>query len=173
MKTELQAKKRGVEELVSSMEGLAGGLGEMFDVVERGRGELEVLICEVEGLEAELAEVRRGVEGREGVVVRSEDYRMNLGVEETGLLVEEGRARREELESEIRALEVELEARSRECEEVERELVGLESRRNEVTRAVRDARRLREEGGRDRLEEQGRWYVSSEAVMRGLLGVEG
>lgn len=172
MKAELQGKKRGVEELVTSMEGLAGELGGMFDFVEGARGELEVLIVEVQALESEVAETRRSVEGKEGVVVVSEDPRMNLGFEETGELIEEGKRRREDLENEIRALEEELERRSRECEEVERELVELEGRRNEVTRAVIDARRLKEEGGRDRLEEQGRWYVSSEAVMRGLLGVE-
>lgn len=174
MKVELQGKKRGVEELVSQMDAQAGGIGDRYDVVDQGLRELEVLIAEVEGLEADVARIRGDVEAREGErrVVRSEDERMNLGIEETEALVEEGRRRELDLERQIRILEEELNRKTRECEEVEKELEGLEGRRNEVTKAVRDARRLKEEGGRDRLEEQGRWYAGSEAVMRGLLGVE-
>lgn len=174
MKVELQGKKRGIEELVSQMDMQAGGIGERYDVVDQGMRELEVLIEEVEGLEEEVARIREDVETREGErrVVRSEDERMNLGIEETDALVEDGRRRELELERQIRILEEELERKSRECEDVEKELEGLEGRRNEVSKAVRDARKLKEEGGRDRLEEQGRWYASSEAVMRGLLGVE-
>lgn len=174
MKVELQGKKRGVEELVSQMDGLASGLGDQYDVVDGGLRELETLLREVEVLEMEVERLQEDVETREGerMVVRSEDERMNLGLEETETLVEEGRRRDLDLEREIRILEEELERKSRECVEAEKELEVLEGRRNEVTKAVRDARRLKEEGGRDRLEEQGRWYASSEAVMRGLLGVE-
>lgn len=174
MKVELQGKKKAVEELVSQMDGLASGLGDQYDVVDGGLRELETLLGEVEMLEMEVERLRGEVETREGerMVVRSEDERMNLGLEETKALVEEGRRRDLDLEREIRILEEELERKSRECVEAEKELESLEGRRNEVTKAVRDARRLKEEGGRDRLEEQGRWYASSEAVMRGLLGVE-
>ena len=60
----------------------------------------------------------------------------------------------------------------RECEEAEKELEQLERKRNETTKAARDMQRLKEKGGRDMLEEQGRWYQSSEVVLKGLLGVE-
>jgi len=49
----------------------------------------------------------------------------------------------------------------------------LERRRNESARLAVELRRRREMGGRDEVEEMGRWYKSSEAVLRGLLGVEG
>jgi len=55
---------------------------------------------------------------------------------------------------------------------VEAELEGLESRRNEVAAQAGEAKRIREEGGRDELEVKGRWYRSAEVVMRGM-GVGG
>lgn len=174
MKRELQGKKRGVEELVRQMDELAGGIGERYDVVDGGVRELEGLIGEIDALEVEVESLRGEVEAREGerMVVRNEDERMNLGLEATEGLVEDGKRMELDLDREIRILEEELERKTRECQAIEQDLDGLETRRNEVTKAVRDARKLKEEGGRDRLEEQGRWYASSEAVMRGLLGVE-
>ena len=55
---------------------------------------------------------------------------------------------------------------------MERELEGLERKRNEKTAAAREARTMKEEGGRDVVEEMGRWYRSKETVLRGLLDVE-
>jgi len=51
----------------------------------------------------------------------------------------------------------------------------LERRRNESTRLAIEMTRRREArsgGGRDEVEDLGRWYRGSEAVLKGVLGVE-
>ncbi|KAJ9652051.1 hypothetical protein H2198_008713 [Neophaeococcomyces mojaviensis] len=172
MKSELQAKKRGVEALVTEIEALARELAEKYDVVSLAVTQLETLPDEVDELEMEVEELKRQLAEREGEGTVSDDPRMNLGMEETERLLEEQRARDEELRRQVERLEKEMPAKLRECEKAERELGEIEMRRNEVTRLARDAQRRKEEGGRDLLEEQGRWYKSSEVVMKGLLGVE-
>jgi hypothetical protein len=65
-----------------------------------------------------------------------------------------------------------LPAKMRECEVVDGELDALERRKNDITAAATEARRIREEGGRDELEEKGRWYRSAEVVLRDVIGVD-
>lgn len=173
MKAELKAKKGGVEALVLEIEELAGEIARRYDAVNASVALLEVLPGEVEGLESEVEGLRRQLAEREGEVERSEDPRMNLSLEETERLLEEQRRQNEELGRQISELERVMPGKTRECERAERELGEIEARRNEVTRMARDAQRLKEQGGRDLLEEQGRWYKSSEVVMRGLLGAQG
>jgi predicted RNase H-like nuclease (RuvC/YqgF family) len=97
---------------------------------------------------------------------------MNMGFEQTDQVLEEQRTRNREVDAQIEQLQRMLPGRTRECERLDRELVDLEKKRNEATRLAREVRRLREEGGRDEMEDLGRWYRSSEVVLKGLLGVE-
>ncbi|KAK5071950.1 hypothetical protein LTR64_004271 [Lithohypha guttulata] len=172
MKAELQTKKRGVDALVVEMEQLAREIAEKYDIVEAGMRQLETLPREVEGLEQEVEELRRQLREKEGEMEISSDPRMNLSLEETQMLVQEQRRRQEGLRGQLDTFERELPAKMRECEKAERELVEIETRRNEVTRTARDALRRKAEGKPDLLEQQGRWYKSSEVVLKGLLGVE-
>ena len=174
-KADLQAKKRAVEQLVQEMEVLARDIAVRYDAVEEGRKELEVLPGECEALEAEVQSLREMLRDKEGERVESEDPRMNLSLEETERLIEEQRARREELQAEIEGYERDLPEKIRSCEKAERELEEVEGRRNEITRLARDAQKRKAGGapsGVDVLEMQGRWYRGSEVVMRGLLGME-
>lgn len=173
MKSVLQGKKRGVEALVSEMEGLAREIASKYDGVELQVRQLEVLPGEIESLEAEIEEVKRQLAEKQGQVEVSEDPRQNLSMGETERLLEEQRRRNEELQKQIEQLQQAMPGKIREVETAEKELEEIERRRNEVTRLARESRRVREEGGRDLLEEQGRWYKSSEIVMKGLLGVHG
>jgi len=172
MKIDLQAKKRNVEALVQEMETLARDIAERYDGVDLAVRQLEILPREIEGLEQEVEDLSRRVAEEQGEVERSEDPRMNLSLEETERLLQEQRARSGELQQQIQDLEREMPSKTRECERAERELQEVEIRRNEITRLARDAQRMKEAGGRDLLEEQGRWYRSSEVVMKGLLGVQ-
>jgi hypothetical protein len=97
---------------------------------------------------------------------------MNLGLEETDALVAETQAKAREVEKQIAALQRQLPGKMREGEVLERELEVLERRRNEKTALAREARRIKEEGGRDVVEEMGRWYRSKETVLKGLLDIE-
>jgi hypothetical protein len=95
-----------------------------------------------------------------------------LSLAQTQSLIVEQEQRNRELDTQIAAVQRALPGKMRECEVAERELDVLERRRNESVAGAREARRIREEGGRDRVEEMGRWYQSTEIVLNGL-GVAG
>ncbi|OAL36761.1 hypothetical protein AYO20_03816 [Fonsecaea nubica] len=174
MKRELKAKKDEVDALVEEMEGRARdvarayeGVREGMDVLERVPAEIETLRAEVERLQADIA-VRRG---RDGADPGSGDPRMHLSLAATEQALTEQRERNAEIDREIAELQRLMPAKVREVEKMDRELVDLEKRRNESTKLAIEGRRRREQGGRDEVEELGRWYRANEAVMKGLLGV--
>ena len=171
-KAELKAKKEDVGRLVEEMEGMARSLASRWEGVQAQMALLEELPPKVQALEETVAELRRQLAEREGAEPRSEDPRMNAGLEETLGMIEEQRARARELDRQIAALQRALPAKMREYEVVEGELDTLERRKNDITAAATEARRIREEGGRDELEEKGRWYRSAEVVLRGVIGVD-
>lgn len=174
MKTDLKAKKSEVDALVVEMQDQARILAEKYEAVNKGMEVLEIvpteigrLRDEIEALKAEIAEKTGSENGP-----TSNDPRMNMGLEATERALEEQRARTAEIDAQIEALQRQMPGKLREVEKVDRELAELEKRRNETTRLAMEGRRRREMGGRDEVEEMGRWYKSSEAVLRGLLGVE-
>lgn len=172
VKAELKAKKADVDKLVQEMEEMACTLASRWQSVQRRMALLEDLPPKVQGLEEIVRLLRKQVADREGVEPRVEDPRMNLGLQETEKLVTEQRERARELDQQIAAVQRALPAKMRECEVVERELEELERRKNDVTTAAVEARRIRGEGGRDELEEKGRWYRSAEVVLRTVVGVD-
>lgn len=148
-------------------------LAARWEGVQTQMGELERLPAEVAGLEAVIRELRERQEAREGAATYGgEDPRMRLSVAETEGLVREQREKVAGLDRQIAALRRQMPGKIRECEVVERELEGLEKRRSEVSAAANEAQRIREEGGRDLLEEKGRWYRSAEAVLREMVVVD-
>ena len=171
-KAELKAKKEDVGRLVEEMEGMARSLASRWEGVQAQMALLEELPPKVQGLEETVAELKRELAEREGAEPPSDDPRMNAGLEETLGMIEEQRERARELDRQIAALQRALPAKMRECEVVDGELDALERRKNDITAAATEARRIREEGGRDELEEKGRWYRSAEVVLRGVIGVD-
>lgn len=170
----LRAKKRAVEELVAHMDTQARELAGMYERVNGDVKEMERLVPLVAELEKEKAELEkkleekreklRGEAGRE----LEEDPRMQLSLAQTAELVQVKEQENRDLDNRIAELQWALPGKMRECEAVERELEGLERRRDESAAAAREARMIKEEGGRDRVEEMGRWYRSAEVVLNGL-----
>lgn len=169
MKADLKAKKRANEALIAEMDELAREIARKYDEVNMGLAELEILPGEIADLEAEVQVLKDQIREKEGSEV-NEDPRMNLSLEETERLIEEQRQKDEELRRQIAELEALLPDKTRESEQAVKELEEVEARRNEITKAVRDMQKRKESGGRDMLEEQGRWYQSSATVMKALLG---
>ncbi|ETI28178.1 hypothetical protein G647_00627 [Cladophialophora carrionii CBS 160.54] len=176
MKHDLKAKKEEVDALVAAMEERARDVAQRYDAVQEGMDvldrvplEIEELRREVERLGAEIA-ARRG-ERHDGP---PSDPRMRMSLAETEEALAAQRARNAEVDRMIADLQDRMPARVRDVESMDRELAELERRRNEAARLAVEGRRRREEqGGRDEMEELGRWYRASEGVMKGLMGVEG
>jgi hypothetical protein len=172
VKADLKTKKEDVGRLVEEMEAMARVLASRWEGVQGRMALLEDLPPKVQGLEETVRVLREKVAEREGADPRPEDPRMNVGLEETERLVAEQLEKARELDRQTAAVQRALPAKMRECEVVEGELEALERRKNDVAAAAIEARRVREEGGRDELEEKGRWYRSAEVVLRSVIGVD-
>lgn len=174
MKSQVQAHKEQVENLVQEMESTARELASKYSRVADGMAVLERLPEEVANLQREVDTLMAEVAEKQALAGRSSstDPRMNLSLEATETALQEQTRKNKEIDEQIEALQRQLPSKVREVDKMDRELAELEKRRNETTRVARDLQRRRLEGGRDELEDMGRWYKSSETVLRGLLGVE-
>lgn len=174
MKSQVQAHKEQVENLVQEMESTARELASKYSRVADGMAVLERLPEEVANLQREVDTLMAEVTEKQALAGRSSstDPRMNLSLEATETALQEQTRKNKEIDEQIEALQRQLPSKVREVDKMDRELAELEKRRNETTRVARDLQRRRLEGGRDELEDMGRWYKSSETVLRGLLGVE-
>ncbi|KIX95794.1 uncharacterized protein Z520_08502 [Fonsecaea multimorphosa CBS 102226] len=178
MKGELKTKKDEVDALVKEMEGRARDVARAYDSVTEGLDVLERVPAEIETLRAEVESLQAEIAARQGDddsahPGSSGDPRMHLSLMATEQALMEQRERNAQIDRQIAELQKQMPAKLREVERMDRELADLEKRRNESTKLAIEGRRRREQGGRDEVEELGRWYRANEAVMKGLLGVEG
>jgi chromosome segregation ATPase len=171
-KADLKAAKEEVNLLVEELDGRARQLAARWQGVQMQMAELERLPAEIEGMEAVISELREQQDIREGKQNKSEDPRMDLSLAETEELVKEQREKSAALDKQIAALQRQMPAKIRECENAEKELEALEKKRSEVSAAASTARKIKDGGGRDELEEKGRWYRSAENVLRDMVGVD-
>ena len=184
----LQRKKRDVETLVERLEGEARGLAGTAETVEQGRAEMESVLERVGELETRQGELRgawaekmEGLRqagfldgaGADALVGMGNDPdasrpRHHLSLVQTQSSIQQRRQETHEMDAQIAELQWQLSVQMRECETAERDLEGLERRKDEAVLGAREARRVKEEGGRDQVAELGRWYRGVEAVMTGL-----
>lgn len=172
MKAQLKAKKVETENLVRELETTASELAKKYEKIQKDSKLLDRLPAEIETLRQQVEELKGQLAEKEGAMEISRDPRMNMSLDATNQALEEQRRRNQELDEQIEALQKQLPRKMQECERLDRELEDLDRKKNESTRVARELRRMREEGGRDPLEEQGKWYKSSEIVLKGLLGME-
>lgn len=171
-KAELKGRKDEVAALVVEMGEMARLLAGRWEGVQMQMRRLEVLPGEVREMETKIQVMQEELRNKMGSQQVNSDPKMNLGLEETDALILETQAKAREVEKQIAALQKQLPGKMRECEVLEGELEGLERKRNEKTAVAREARRIKEEGGRDVVEEMVRWYRSKETLLKGLLDVE-
>ncbi|EXJ86572.1 hypothetical protein A1O3_03525 [Capronia epimyces CBS 606.96] len=185
MKAELQAKKRDVDVLVAEIESQARLLAQRYDTVTEGLDVLERVPRQLDQLRQEIAELQAEVtakkrkqrighssgsdDGDAGDI--ENDPLMNLALGPTQLALDSQKAANAELDRQIDLLKRQMPAKDRDVEKMDRELAELEKTRNETTRLAVELRRRREQGARDEMEDLGRWYRGSDAVLRGVLGL--
>ena len=189
----LQRKKRDVEGLVERLEGEARGVAGRVEGVEKGRREMEMVLERVGELERREGELRgvwgekmeglraagvlQGVDGEGADALQLAGLgsdtdatrpRQHLSLTQTQSTIQQRRQETHDMDLQIAELQRQLSVQMRECETAERDLDGLERRKDEAVLAAREARSVKEEGGRDQVAELGRWYRGVEAVMMGL-----
>ncbi len=173
MKAELKSKKADVDTLVEEMEARARDVATAHEGVSEGMDLLEKIPVEIDELRADVERLQDEIKAKRGQEDGSSDPRMQMSLAATEQALSEQRERNAEIDLQITELQRQMPGKVREVEKMDRELTDLERRRNESTRLAVEGRRRREEGGRDEMEDLGRWYRASESVMQGLLGVEG
>ena len=177
MKAALKAKKDEVDEVVQRMAETAKLLAKGYESVSAGLEVLESVPGEIDGLKREVERLQAEVAQRRGDTdvdpSRKGDPRMGLALAATAQALEEQRRANAEVDAQIEALQRDMPGKVRQVEKMERELAELEKRRTESVRAAMEVRRRKERGGRDEMEELGRWYRASEGVLSRVLGVEG
>ncbi|KIX06476.1 uncharacterized protein Z518_04452 [Rhinocladiella mackenziei CBS 650.93] len=178
MKTELKGKKAEVDALVAEMEETAKLLATSYESVNEGMQTLERVPPEIERLRNEIEKLQSEIVTRRGnhddghSPKPSKDPRMNMSLDETEQALAELQSRNEEIDRQIDSLQRQMPGKIRDVERMDRELAELEKKRNESSRLAMEVRRRRELGGRDEMEDLGKWYRDSESVLRCLLDVQ-
>jgi len=102
----------------------------------------------------------------------SENPNLNLSLQDTVSLLTERESELASINSALSVLQSMVPRKARELERLEAELQPLQNQKKFVVAQAKEARKRREEGGMDELEEKGRWYKASYTALTKALGVE-
>lgn len=142
--------------------------GTGYERIQLQTTQLSELPESIANLEATIESLREKAQASQATM--SGDSSQTLPLPDTLKLLAERESELESLDRQLASIGAALPRKVREAEAVEREIAGLERKRNEVVAQAREAQRRREEGESDGLEEMGRWYRGVEKSMNSLLG---
>ncbi|KAF7718752.1 Uncharacterized protein PECH_004263 [Penicillium ucsense] len=168
VKAELKSRKEEARLMIEEMETMSRELARRYKNVETQMAQLSSLPESIENLESTIA----GLRAKQVAGMTSSDPRssQNLPLPATLALLSEREAELAALNRQILAVQNSLPRKIREAETTERECSVLERRKTEAINQAREARRKKEQGESDGLEEMGRWYKGAEQIMNQVLG---
>ncbi|WEW57480.1 hypothetical protein PRK78_002947 [Emydomyces testavorans] len=171
VKADLKEQKKEVAGLIEDMERMGRDLARRYKKVQLQTTQLSELPVSIAELENTIAQLRASsahasLSSESGNVSSSQ----TLPLQDTLALLAEREAELAGINRQLGSIGPTLPQKAREAEAVEREIAGLERRRNEVVAQAREARRRKDEGEADGLEEMGRWYKGVEQGLRSLVG---
>nr|POE90135.1 kinetochore protein sos7 [Quercus suber] len=164
-KAALKERKTEVREVIASIEEQARSLVERYNLLTEQRAHLTSLPLTIASLEATIAQLQTQVEPR------SQNPALNLPLDATRELLAEREAQAAELEAEITRVRDRMQERQAEVERTREEVEDLRAWKERVAEEADEAMKRRGAGGRDQLEERGRWLRGVEAGLRGMLEV--
>ncbi|KAK4177527.1 hypothetical protein QBC36DRAFT_300170 [Triangularia setosa] len=171
-KAELKALKSEVAGMVKDLEFRGRELAKQYERVQTETAQLRELPSKMEELEREIARLKEEQQVGEGS--RAE---LNLPLAKTLQLVGGKKRQMQELDRQLEQLRNQAPRKKKEMERLQGEVAGLEQKRTNSMVAAKEAKRRKEDkggrGGVDELEARGRWYRGSEAVLRGMLDIQG
>lgn len=169
-KATLKAQKASVAETLSALEARGRALAARHTAAQLRAAHLHTLPAHIAALEAQLAALAAA---HPPEPQSPANPHLRLGLADTAALLAARDADRAALDARIAAVGAALPRRERERERVEAELGPLRERKAVAVGQALEARRRREEGGVDGLEEKGRWFRASGMALESMLGVEG
>ncbi|KAL2107339.1 hypothetical protein VUR80DRAFT_5376 [Thermomyces stellatus] len=168
-KRELKALKLEMADMVSELERRGKELSRRYEGVTTQTIQLRELPAKIAELEESIRELRKAH-------APGDNPSLSLPLARTLELVEERKAERAQLDRELEQLRARLPRKKKELERLEVEVQSLEAKRQTSSAAAKEAKRRKENalgGVEDDLEERGRWWRSSEVVLKQALGIEG
>ena len=173
IKAVLKAQKDNVGELVKQLDARGRDLSRRYETITLQDTLLSSLPPQIEELNETLAALKKQNQSA-GNDTNETNPEMALPLPATLQLVEEKKARLEEINKQLKSLQQAVPRQNRMLENEERELRRLEGERERAVAAAREAvERKREGGGADELEMRGRWLRAVEGGLRRMLEVEG
>lgn len=168
-KRALKSLKLEMADMVSELERRGKELSRRYDGVTTQTIQLREVPAKITELEGSIRELRK-------VHATGDNPSLSLPLGRTLELVEERKAERAQLDRELEQLRARLPRKKKELERLEVEVQSLEAKKQTSTAAAKEARRRKENalgGVEDDLEERGRWWRSSEVVLKQVLDIEG
>ena len=168
-KRALKALKLEMAELVAELERRGAELSRRHE----GLATQTVQLREVP---AKIAELEEGIGRLRAAHAAGDNPALALPLGRTLEIVDERKAERAQLDRELEQLRARLPRKKKELERLAAEVQTLEAKRQTSSAAAREARRRKENalgGVEDDLEERGRWWRSSELVLKQALDIEG
>ncbi|EJT79611.1 hypothetical protein GGTG_04695 [Gaeumannomyces tritici R3-111a-1] len=173
-KAELKTLKRQVAELVAELERQGAELARQHMRVGLERVQLAKLPDQMAQLEKDVATLRQARQDRQDKHATDPELRLPIG--KTAALAEQREAEARDLERQLGQLRGSAAPRKRkEAERLRAELAPLETMRQASTAAAQEAKRRKEaalRGGEDHLEERGRWWRTSETLLKQMLDIK-
>lgn len=172
-KAELKTLKREVAELVAELERQGAELARQHRRIGFERVQLAELPGQIAQLEKDVAALRQARQDRDDENAADPELRLPLG--KTAALAEQREAEARDLERQLEQLRGSAPRKRKEAERLRAELTPLETRRQASAAAAREAKRRKEAalgGGEDDLEERGRWWRTSETLLKQMLDIK-
>lgn len=167
-KLALKAQKKEVAKMVSELEAMARSLAKRHEQVQLQKAKLGELPPHIAELESAIEELRSSHPSPR----KSDNPNLNLSLADTQSLLAKREVELASLNSQLSVLQSTLPRKTRELERLESELEPLQNQKKFAVAQAKEARKRREEGGVDEMEEKGRWYRASELALTNTLGVQ-
>ena len=168
-KRALKSLKLEMADLVSELERRGKELSRRYDGVSTQTIQLQEVPAKIAELEENIRELKKAH-------ATGDNPSLALPLGRTLELVEERKAERAQVDRELEQLRARLPRKKKELERLSAEVQSLEAKRQTSGAAAKEARRRKENalgGVEDDLEERGRWWRSSEVVLKQALDIEG
>lgn len=167
-KVVLKAQKEEVAKMIVALEARGRELAKRHEQVQLRKSQLNELPEHIASLETTIAELKTLHPSPK----KSENPSLNLSLRDTVSLLGERESELTSLDSALGILQSLIPRKARELERLEAELQPLQNQKKFAVAQAKEARKRREEGGVDELEQKGRWYKASYTALAKSLGVE-
>lgn len=161
----LAVQKEEVKKLTDMLEEKGKELAKRYEMVSLQKQHLDALPATILELQEDINKLRE----QHPSPVKSTNPMLNLPLDQTQALLAQKQAELAALNSQRASLQKAVDAKNKEVNRLDQELVPLQNQKRVMVKEAMDARQRKEAGGVDELEERGRWYKASAQTLKAVL----